>query len=305
MTIAPNASNPLLEAWDSPFGLPPFDRIRPEHFAPALAEAMRQHLAELDLIGAQTEPPSFDNTVAAFDRAGSLLYRIDSVLGNLTASETSPALQAVQRETAAPLAAHDSAVKMHPAVFARVDALHRDRASLGLAPEALRLLERLHLDAVRAGARFGAEAQARYSLTMQQLATLTTRFAQNVLADEAAFQMVLDSEAELAGLPAFVAQPRQAAAERFGDGVQVITLEPFADRAVPDVLRTARPARGRLARLGGPRRERRGDGQPGAGPRNPATATGTGARARPRLLRRFRPGRYHGRQPGGSERPAR
>ena len=226
MTIAPNASNPLLEAWDSPFGLPPFDRIRPEHFAPALAEAMRQHLAELDLIGAQTEPPSFDNTVAAFDRAGSLLYRIDSVLGNLTASETSPALQAVQRETAAPLAAHDSAVKMHPAVFARVDALHRDRASLGLAPEALRLLERLHLDAVRAGARFGAEAQARYSLTMQQLATLTTRFAQNVLADEAAFQMVLDSEAELAGLPAFVrAAARQAAAERgFGDGVHVITL---------------------------------------------------------------------------------
>jgi peptidyl-dipeptidase Dcp len=226
MTIAPNASNPLLEAWDSPFGLPPFDRIRPEHFAPALAEAMRQHLAELDLIGAQTEPPSFDNTVAAFDRAGSLLYRIDSVLGNLTASETSPALQAVQRETAAPLAAHDSAVKMHPAVFARVDELHRDRASLGLAPEALRLLERLHLDAVRAGARFGAEAQARYSLTMQQLATLTTRFAQNVLADEAAFQMVLDSEAELAGLPAFVrAAARQAAAERgFGDGVHVITL---------------------------------------------------------------------------------
>jgi len=115
---------------------------------------------------------------------------------------------------------------MHPAVFARVDALHRDRASLGLAPEALRLLERLHLDAVRAGARFGAEAQARYSLTMQQLATLTTRFAQNVLADEAAFQMVLDSEAELAGLPAFVrAAARQAAAERgFGDGVHVITL---------------------------------------------------------------------------------
>ncbi|MBT9598980.1 MAG: M3 family metallopeptidase [Vitreoscilla sp.] len=226
MSITLTTTNPLLEAWDSPFGLPPFERIRPEHFGPALAEAMRQHLAELDLIGAQTEPPSFDNTVAAFDRAGSLLYRIESVLGNLTASETSPALQAVQRETAAPLAAHDSAVKMHPAVFARLDALHRERTSLGLAPEALRLLERLHLDAVRAGARFGADAQARYSQTMQRLATLTTRFAQNVLADEAAFQMVLDSEAELAGLPAFVrAAARQAAAERgFGDGVHVITL---------------------------------------------------------------------------------
>ena len=87
-TAADLASNPLLAPWSAPFGLPPFERIRPEHFAPALAEAMRQHLAELDVIGAQTAPPTFDNTVAAFDRAGALLYRIESVLGNLTASET-------------------------------------------------------------------------------------------------------------------------------------------------------------------------------------------------------------------------
>ncbi|MFO1336942.1 MAG: M3 family metallopeptidase [Burkholderiaceae bacterium] len=220
------SDNPLLAAWSAPFGLPPFGQIRPAHFAPALREAMRRHLAELDEIAAQPEPPSFDNTVAAFDRSGALLYRLEAVLGNLTASETSPALQAVQREMAAPLAAHDTAVKMHAGVFRRLDALHGQRDTLGLAPEALRLLERLHLDAVRAGARFTPAEQQRYSDIVQRLATLTTRFAQNVLADESSFQLVLAGEADLAGLPGFVrAAARQAAAERgLPEGSHVVTL---------------------------------------------------------------------------------
>jgi peptidyl-dipeptidase Dcp len=224
-TATPNA-NPLLAPWTAPFGLPPFEQIRPEHFAPALAEAMRQHLAELDAIAAQPGPPTFDDTVAAFDRAGALLYLVEAVLGNLTASETSPALQAVQREMAAPLAAHDMAVKMHRGLFARLDALHRQRATLGLTPEALRLLERLHQDAVRAGARFGVAEQQRYSAIMQELATLMTRFAQNVLADESSYQLVLADEADLAGLPGFVrAAARQAAQERgLPPGSHAITL---------------------------------------------------------------------------------
>jgi len=224
--IADPAANPLLAPWAAPFGLPPFERIRPEHFPPALAEAMRQHLAELDAIGLQPELPSFENTVEALDRAGALLYRIEAVLGNLTASETSLALQAVQREMAAPLAAHDTAVKMHRAVFARLDALYRDRASLGLPAEGHRLLERLHLDAVRAGARFTPGEQRRYSQVMQELAELTTRFAQNVLADESSYLLPLSGEAELAGLPSFVrAAARQAAAERgLAEGAHAVTL---------------------------------------------------------------------------------
>ncbi|HJV72501.1 M3 family metallopeptidase [Ideonella sp.] len=227
MSIAADPStNPLLEPWTAPFGLPPFDRIRPEHFAPALAEAMRQHRAELDAIGMQPELPTFENTVEAVDRAGALLYRIESLLGNLTASETSPALQAVQRQMAAPLAAHDSAVKMHRSVFARLDLLHRDRAALGLPAEGLRLIERLHLDAVRAGARFTPDEQRRYSAIMQELAELTTRFAQNVLADESSYLLPLNDEADLAGLPAFVrAAASQAAAERgLPEGAHAITL---------------------------------------------------------------------------------
>ena len=218
-------TNPLLQHWDTPYALPPFEAIRPEHFAPALREAMQHNRDELDAIAAQAAPPSFDNTVAAFDRCARLLARIESVFYNLTASHTSPQLQAVQRELAAPLAAHYSAVFMHAALFARVDALHARRDALGLTPEQLRLLERTHLDFVRAGARLAPDAQARYAQLMERLAELTTQFGQNVLHDEAAYQLVLQGEADLAGLPGFVRDAaRQAALERgIADG-HVITL---------------------------------------------------------------------------------
>jgi len=217
--------NPLLGEWSAPFGMPPFTAIQPSHFQPAVEAAMRIHREELDAIGGQTGTPDFDNTVAAFDRAGRLLARIVSVFYNLTASHTNPALQAVQRELAAPLAAHDSAVYMDARLFARVDALHRERQALGLTPEQLRLLERVHLDFVRAGAKLEGAARARYAQVMQELATLTTRFAQNVLHDESSYQLVLDGEADLEGLPAFArAAARQAAKDRGLAGGHVVTL---------------------------------------------------------------------------------
>jgi peptidyl-dipeptidase Dcp len=223
--LAPVTANPLLEPWTAPFGLPPFEAIRAEHFAPAMREAMAQHRAELEAIAASPDAPDFDNTVAAFDRSARLLGRIEAVFYNLSASATSPELQAVQREMAAPLAAHASAVYMHQPLFARIDALHARRAALGLDGEALRLLERTHLDFVRAGAQLAPAARERYAQVMQRLAELNTAFAQNVLHDEASFQLVLRDEHDLAGLPAFVrAAARQAAAERgLADG-HVITL---------------------------------------------------------------------------------
>ena len=217
--------NPLLAPWRAPFGLPPFEAITPAHFAPALHEAMRVHRAELDAIAADARAPDFDNTVAAFDRCGRLLARVEAVFHNLSASATSPALQAVQRELAAPMAAHYSAVYMHQPLFARIDALHARRAGLGLDGEALRLLERVHLDFVRAGARLEPDARARYAQLMQRLAELHTAFAQNVLHDEAAFRLPLTTPADFAGLPEFVcAAARQAAAERGAAQGGVITL---------------------------------------------------------------------------------
>ncbi len=217
--------NPLLADWSTPFGLPPFSLIRAEHFAPAFEVAMRRQRDEVDAIARQAAPPDFDNTVAAFDRSGRLLGRIENVFHNLSASHTSPELQAVQRELAAPLAAHESAVMMHAGLFARLDALHEARAGAALSPEQLRLLERLHADFVRAGARLAPPQQKRYAEVMERLAELTTRFAQNVLADEAGYQLVLGPD-DLEGLPDFVlAAARQAAAERgLPDDRHVITL---------------------------------------------------------------------------------
>jgi peptidyl-dipeptidase Dcp len=219
-------NNPLLQDWTAPHGLPPFDALLPEHFEPAFTAAMQAHRDELQAIASQATEPGFDNTLGAFDRAGRQLSRVASVFYNLTASNTSPALQAVQRRMAGPLAAHHSAIYMDAALFERVDALHAQKASLGLTPEQLRLLERVYLDFVRAGARLTGEARARYAAVMQELADLTTRFAQNVLHDESSWRLELLTEADLAGLPDFVrANARQAAADRgLAKGVHAITL---------------------------------------------------------------------------------
>ena len=171
--------NPLLEDWTAPHGLPPFERIRPEHFEAALTAGMRSSRAELAAIAASPEAPSFDNTLAAFDRSGRLLDRVAAVFYNLGASATSPELQAVQLKMAGPLAAHGNAVYMDAAMFGRIDALQRQRDTLGLSVEQQRLLDRVHLDFVRAGARLQGAAQQRYAAVMTELAELTTRFAQN------------------------------------------------------------------------------------------------------------------------------
>jgi peptidyl-dipeptidase Dcp len=219
-----HADNPLLQPWTAPYGLPPFGSLRPEHFEPALRAAMAEHREELAAIGASTEPPSFANTVATFDRAGRGLGRVASVFYNLTSSATGPELQAVQRAMAGPMAAHHSAVYTDRALFARLAALHAERHALGLAPEELRLLERMHLDFVRAGAQLPEPQRARFAQVMEKLAELTTRFGQNVLHDESSWQLALNSEADLAGLPPFVRAAAQQAASERGLAGHVITL---------------------------------------------------------------------------------
>ncbi|MES2098530.1 MAG: M3 family metallopeptidase [Pseudomonadota bacterium] len=223
--MSPATSNPLLQPWDTPWGLPPFEATRAEHFEPAFDVALQQHLAEIDAISADPQAPSFENTIAAMDRSARLLRRIEGLFYNLTSSETSPALQAVERRMAPRLAAHGSVVSMNRALFARIDALHAQRETLTLTPEQLRVLERFHFDFVRAGAKLGAAEQTRYAQIMERLAGLTTRFGQNVLADESSFRLVLRGEADMAGLPEFVrAATRQAALDRGIDDGLLVTL---------------------------------------------------------------------------------
>jgi peptidyl-dipeptidase Dcp len=220
--------NPLLAEWLTAYGLPPFDLVRPEQFEDAFEVAMAAQRAELDAIAANPEPATFANTLEAMDQCGRLYNRIELLFGNLTVSETSPALQAVQRTMAPRLAAHENAIYMHAALFARIDGLYGKRQQLGLAPQDLRLLERVHLDFVRAGAQLSGEARQRYGAVVQELAAQCTTFSQNVLADENSFLLELKTESDLAGLPEFMREAtRAAAAQRgLGENRHAVTLSP-------------------------------------------------------------------------------
>ncbi len=225
------SSNPFFEPWTTPFGMTPFDRIRPEHCPEALERGMAEHLAEIDAIAADPSAPTFANTIEALERSGRLLQRVSNVFGNLVASLGTPELEAIDLDFAPKLAQHGMRVALNPGLFARVDALFGKRAALGLAPDALRLLERRHLGFVRNGARLGEADKARMSAMSERLATLHTQFGQNVVHDEKEWHLAL-AEADLAGLPEFVREgARQAAAERGIEGYAITlgrsSIEPF------------------------------------------------------------------------------
>ena len=298
------ADNPLLQSWDTPFGLPPFDRIRPEHFPPAFDQAMSEHAAEIAAIAAAPEPPDFANTIEALERSGRTLTRVGRVFDNLTSSATSEALDAIDRDYAPRLAAHHTRIMLDAALFARVDALYRARETLGLAPEQKRLLERYHLRFVRAGALLGPEQKARMAAITERLATLHTLFGQNVLHDEDEWRLVLD-EADLEGLPEFArAAAAAAAAERGLAGKYVDHPGARLGRAVSDVLGAPRPAPHGVRGLGGARRACRRARQPAADRRDHGTARRAGAAARLRDLRRLPARRHDGEDAAGRRRPA-
>jgi peptidyl-dipeptidase Dcp len=231
MTIP--SGNPLFDAWQTPFGLPPFESIAPEHFRPAFDAALAEQRSEIDAIVADMEPADFDNTIGALERSGRALKRVGGVFFNLTGAHTNDALQAVEREMAPLLAKHRNAIFMNEALFRRVSALYEQRDALGLTAEQARVLDRYHTIFVRAGARLAPEAKTRLAAITERLASLGTRFSQNVLADEKSYALVLDGEDDLAGLPDFVREAAaEAATERGHPGKHVVTLsrssiEPF------------------------------------------------------------------------------
>jgi len=231
MTDQPSLSdNPLLAAWEAPFGAPPLDRVRPEHFPAAFDQALGEHASEIEAIASDMAAPSFENTVAAMERSGRRLTQVSNVFYVLAGAHTNEAIQAIERDMAPRLARHWNEIHLNDRLFARLDALHGKAG--GLSPEQARVLERYHALFRRAGAGLEAAKKQRLKEIAARLATLGTSFGQNVLADEQSYLLPL-AEEDLAGLPDFArAAARGTAEERGLAGRHAITLsrssvEPF------------------------------------------------------------------------------
>src|SRR6478609_8455402 len=179
--------NPLLAAsWDDTAGLPPFGKIKPEHFQPALATTMSEHLAAIEAITA-SPAATFDNTIRALEVSGLPLNRVASAFFHLAGVDTNDAIQAIERDVAPKLARHNNQIYLNEALYRRIDGLWRRRETLGLSAEQKRVLDRIRTAFVRAGAALDAKGKKRLGEIAERLATLGTQFSQNVLADERDF----------------------------------------------------------------------------------------------------------------------
>ncbi len=217
MPSAAPAPNPLLAPWTGPFGgVPPFDRARPEHLKPALETTMAEQLAEIDRIASDSAPPTFENTLAALERSGRALDRVNAVYGVFQSTLDGPEVQAVEREMEPKLAAMRDRITQNEKLFARIAAVYEKRGASGLTPEQKRLAWFHYTSFVRAGARLDAAAKVRLSDLNQRLATLSTTFTQNLLADENDRLVLIESEADLEGLSESVRSVAAAAAAARG-----------------------------------------------------------------------------------------
>jgi len=194
------ADNPLLNESSLPYHVPPFDKIKDEHFAPAIEAGMREQLKEVKAVADNSEKPTFDNTIVALERTGRLLDRAQRTFSNLNACNTNPALQKIDKEMAPKLAAHHDEIFLNPKLFARVQQLYDNRDNLGLDPESAYLLERYYKDFVRAGAKLSDTDKEKLKKINAELATLQTQFEQNVLKEKNASSVVVDRKEDLRGL---------------------------------------------------------------------------------------------------------
>ena len=227
------SSNPLLAPWTGPFEAPPFGEVHAAHYRPAFDAALAKNEAEIAAIADNLDLPSFSNTIEMMERSGDLLDRVCSVFFNLTGTDTTDELEAIEMAIAPVLSRHSSAIYLDAKLFARIDSLWQRRDGLGLTPEQARVLERYHIRFTRAGAALSREAKTRLAAINERLATLGTQFGQNLLADEKGWEMVLAGADDLAGLPQALIDAAAGAAEARGHaGKHVITLsrssvEPF------------------------------------------------------------------------------
>ena len=216
--------NPFFAEWNTPYGVPPFDRIAPEHFLPALERGMSLHDAEIDAITSDNDAPTFENVILAYDRSGRMLAQTELIFGMLCAAENTPEMQALQERVMPLLAAHADKILLNEKLFERVKAVYDQRGALELDAEQSRLLEKTYRDFVRAGALLDAEQKARLKAINGELSLAAVKFGQNILAENGNYALVLES-ADLDGIPSNVRDQAREKAEATGKkGKYVFTL---------------------------------------------------------------------------------
>ncbi|MFE2428232.1 M3 family metallopeptidase [Streptomyces sp. NPDC059373] len=226
-----NATNPFFSPSTLPYGLPPFAEIHEEHYPPAFERGMAEELAEAQAVAASEDPPTYENTIEALERSGTLLRRVSHVFFNQASSDTNPEVQEIEARISTQLAAHRDAIHLDPALYGRVRALFDTRHELGLDAQSLRLLERYHTRFERAGARLPEAGRQRLRELNAEIATASTAFEQNLFADTKAAALVLDSADELAGLHQGAITAAAENGRALGhDGTYVLSLKNFSNQ---------------------------------------------------------------------------
>lgn len=220
------SNNPLFTEFTTPYGVPPFDLIKDEHYKPAFETAMQLHKAEIDSIANNTNPPDFANTIVALDDAGVMLTRISSIFFNMTGANTNDTLEKISEDIAPVLSKHYDYIAMNDKLFAKVKQVYDKRTSLGLNEEQNELLDKTYKSFIRNGALLNKEQKDAISKINEELSLLTLKFGQNTLAEVNDFKLVVDNKDELKGLPDdIIAGAAEAAKENKMDGKWVFTLQ--------------------------------------------------------------------------------
>lgn len=222
--VVADETNPLLEEWTTEYGIPPFDKIKAEHFAPAFEVAIAEHKAEIDAIVASDEEPTFENTIVALDNAGIRLSEIGLIFGMLSSSDLTPEMEKVQDKMTPILEEHFNSIMLNDALFKRVKAVYDQRNTLGLDAVQLRLVEKTYNEFVRSGALLEGEAKERLKQINAELAMLSVDFNKNLLAENGAFTLHLEAN-QVAELPDGVKAQAREAAEAAGMSGYLFTLD--------------------------------------------------------------------------------
>ena len=219
------ADNPFAAPSPLAFHAPAFDRIRLEHYQPAFMVGMKQQLAEMDAIAAQTDTPTFENTIEAIERSGALLTRVRNVFSNMTSAEKTKDLQNIETELAPLQAAHSDNILLNRGLFARVEKLFKTRESLGLSEEQREVLKQHYESFVRAGAKLDETQQARIRSLNEQLSKLETKFEENLLAVAEERSVFIENVADLDGLSAAdIAAAAEGAKARGKEGKYLLEI---------------------------------------------------------------------------------